>query len=154
MRWADWLDKWNMRSLSIKLPFLELQWAPGDADRAAAWDMYIELLTRVTTQSLPEGDGVERAALASVQSLFPTTREVLRRHGRSASEFTRIAIVVLNQVIRPFTTRWHLLSQAGAFDDAVQRAAFRRELEALRAQLIQYTRALADMAGVEDLTGL
>lgn len=154
MRWADWLDKWNMRSLSIKLPFLELQWAPGDADRAAAWDMYVELLTRVTTQDLPDLAGVEKAALASVQSLFPTTREVLRRHGRDAGEFTRLAIVVLNQVIRPFTTKWHLLSQGGAFDDAAQRDTFRRELDALRSQLIQYTRALADMAGVEDLTAL
>ncbi len=154
MRWADWLDKWNMRSLSIRLPFLEMQWAPGDADRAAAWDMYVELLTRVTTQALPDEKGVEKAALASVQSLFPTTREVLRRHGRGAGEFTRIAIVVLNQVIRPFTTTWHLREQAGAFDDPAQRAAFRREVEELRTQLVHYTRALADMAGVEDLTGV
>lgn len=154
MRWADRLDKWNMRSLSIRLPFLEMQWAPGDADRAAAWDMYIELLTRVTTQSLPDANGVEKVALASVQSLFQTTREVLRRHGRGAGEFTRIAVVVLNQVIRPFTTRWHLLEHAGAFDDPAQRAAFRREIEILRMQLIHYTRALADMAGVEDLTAV
>lgn len=154
MQWADWLEKWDLRSLSIKLPFLELQWAPGDADRAAAWDMYVELLTRVTSQELPDAAGVERAALDSVHSLFPTTREVLRRHGRDAGEFTRLAVVVLNQLIRPFTTKWHLLSQAGAFDDPAQRAAFRDELDTLRRHLIQYTRALADMAGVEDLTAL
>jgi hypothetical protein len=154
MRWADWLDRWNMRQLSIRLPFLELQWAPGDADREAAWDMYVEMLTRVTTQALPDGEGVEKAALASVQSLFATTRDVLRRHGRGAGEFMRLAIVVLNQVIRPFTTKWHLLAQAGAFDDPAQCAAFRREVEVLRLQLIDYTRALADMAGVEDLTGV
>lgn len=154
MRWADWLERWNLRSLSIRLPFLEMQWAPGDADRAAAWDMYVELLTRVTSHALPEEAGVEKAALDSVHSLFATTRDVLRRHGRDAGEFTRLAVVVLNQVIRPFTTKWHLLSQKGGFDDPAQRAAFRRELEGLREQLVQYTRALADMAGVEDLTGL
>jgi hypothetical protein len=70
------------------------------------------------------------------------------------AECTRLAIVVGNQVISPFTTKGHLLARTGALDDPVQRAAFRRGLEALRQLLLQYTRALADMAGVEALTAL
>ncbi len=35
-----------------------------------------------------------------------------------------------------------------------QQVAFRTELLKLQARLLTYTRALADMAGVEDLTGL
>jgi hypothetical protein len=154
MRWADWLDKWSMRSLSIRTPFLEMQWAPQDADKAAAWEMYIELLTRVSSQPLADHAGSERAALASIHSLFATTREVLRRHGRDAGEFTKIAIVVLNQLIRPFTTKWHAIDLEGGLADAAQRAAFRAELAPLREKLTRYTRMLADMAGVEDLTQL
>lgn len=155
MRWHEWLDKWSMRSLRVKTPLLEMEWAPRDADKAAAWEMYVELLTRVSTQPLPHTLGSESAALASVHSLFPTTREVLRRHGRDAREFTRIAIVVLNQIVRPFTTRWHAIDRSGALhDDPAQRAAFRTELAALVEQLVRYTQMLADMADVEDLTTL
>ena len=154
MRWVDWLDRWSMRSLSIKAPFLEMQWAPQDADRAAAWEMYIELLTRVSSQPLSAHAGSEQAALQSIHSLFATTREVLRQHGREAGEFTKIAIVVLNQAIRPFTTRWHAIALEGGLAKPELRAEFRAELAPLRETLTRYTRMLADMAGVEDLTQL
>jgi hypothetical protein len=61
---------------------------------------------------------------------------------------------VLNQVIRPFTAKWHRASLAGAFQDAARCAAFRAELAALQALLRNYTRALAALALVEDLTAL
>ena len=35
-------------------------------------------------------------------------------------EFAKLTIPVLNQIIRPFTAKWHRLSLAGAFEDAVQ----------------------------------
>ena len=146
MRWRDWLEKWGMTSLSIKLPFLEMEWQPRDEDRAAAWELYIELLTRVAVQRLPDVDGDEKTALDSIYALFGLTR---------CREFTKIAIVVLNQVIRPFTARWHRRSLAGAFQDSAQCAEFRRELAALQEQLLRYTKMLGDMAGVEeDLTDL
>jgi hypothetical protein len=116
--------------------------------------MYVELLTRVATQPLPVGSGDEKTALDSVYSLFATTREVLRRHGRGAERFARIAVVVLNQIIRPFTAKWHRLSLTGAFGDAAQCAVFRSELEALQGDLRHYMAALADLAEVEDLTQL
>ena len=74
--------------------------------------------------------------------------------GWRCMEFTKIAVVVLNQVIRPFTARWHQRALSGAFDDPEQCAEFRSELEALQASLRVYTQMLADMAGVEDLTKL
>jgi hypothetical protein len=61
---------------------------------------------------------------------------------------------VLNQIVRPFTAKWHQRSLAGAFKDAASRQEFRRELEALQNKLLCYTRALAKMADVEDLTKL
>ena len=154
MKWQQWLDQWSMTSLKIKAGFLELEWAPQEADRDAAWDLYVELLTRITTQSLPDEHGVEKTALDSVFALFGLTRETIKRHGRQCSEFTKIAVVVLNQVVRPFTVKWHRLNAAGAFSDAARCAEFRRELTELQAKLRRYTKMLADMAGVEDLTTL
>lgn len=42
----------------------------------------------------------------------------------------------------------------GVFADPDQCKAFRAELDSLQAKLRIYTRMLADMAGVEDLTSL
>ena len=68
--------------------------------------------------------------------------------------FARIAIVVLNQVVRPFTAKWHKLSLAGAFGEPVRCTEFRTELTVLQKTLRSYTKALADMAGVEELSNL
>jgi hypothetical protein len=150
----DFLEKWGLSGLKIKLGFLEGEFAPRDPDRAAAWDLYIELLTRVTTQYLPPEHGDEKAALDSVYSIFPLTREILRKHGSGSGEFAKLAVPVLNQVIRPFTAKWHRLSLAEAFTSEPRRQEFRVELAALQPRLRNYTRALADMAAVEDLTTL
>ena len=154
MKWRKWLENWDMTSLKIKTPFLEMDWSPQEADKNAAWEMYIELLTRITTQPLPKEHGDEKTALDSVYSLFPITREVLKRHGRDAQEFAKLAVVVLNQIIRPFTAKWHKLSLQGAFEQKEQREQFRKELKQLQNKLITYTQMLSDMAGVEDLTKL
>ena len=116
--------------------------------------MYIELLTRITTQPLDEKHGDEKTALESVYALFAITRQVLKNNTRNCTEFTKIAIIVLNQVIRPFTAKWHRLSLEGAFSDVEQKKEFRNELTQLQSLLRKYTKMLADMAGVEDLTTL
>ena len=125
-----------------------------DEDRDAAWELYIEMLTRIVTQPLPSEAGDEATALASVYSLFGITREILRRRGRRTVQFSKVAIPVLNQIVRPFTAKWHRESLAGAFDTAAGRAEFRADLEALRSELLNYNRMLADIANVEDLTDL
>ncbi len=154
MKWRKWLENWDMTLLKITTPFLEMEWKPREADKDAAWDLYIELLTRITTQKLLDDHGDEQAALESVYKLFQLTRDVIRSHGRDCVEFTKIAVVVLNQVIRPFTAKWHKLSLQFAFKDPDKCREFRSELEELQEILKRYTRMLADMAGVEDLTSL
>lgn len=152
MQWKDWLEDWKMSNLKIKTAFLEMEWKPQDDDKNAAWDMYIELLTRVTTQYLEPEHGDEATALESIHKLFNITREIIKKYGRRCEEFSKIAIVVLNQIIRPFTTKWHKLSLEGAFDDQIQYVLFRDELKELQIKLRRYTQMLANMAGVEDLT--
>jgi hypothetical protein len=154
MKWKKWLENWDMTSLKINLHFLEMEWKPAEPDRNAAWELYIELLTRIATQSLPAADGDEKTALASVYALFPLTREIIKRNGRDCIEFTKIAVVVLNQVVRPFTAKWHRALTEGALDRPEHRLAFREELGKLQGRLRLYSGMLAEMAGVEDLTRL
>jgi len=150
MKWKDWLAEWKMTKLNISMPYLEMEWQPSDPDKAAAWDLYIELLTRIATQPLDDKHGKEQSALDSVFSLFATTRSILKTHGRECSEFTKIAIVVLNQVVRPFTAKWHKISSESGFDDPAVASTFRSELKELQEVLRRYTGMLAQMAGVED----
>jgi len=152
MKWKNWLENWDMTSLKVNLKFLEMEWQPREPDKAAAWDLYIELLTRVTTQALQAGQCEEKTALESVHSLFPLTREIIKRNGRGCIEFTKIAIIVLNQIIRPFTTKWHGEMLKNGFTRKSKRAEFHFELTDLQTKLTRYSKMLAQMADVEDLT--
>ena len=154
MKWSMWLENWDMTALKIKTPFLEMDWNPQDEDKSATWELYIELLTRITTQQLDNDHGDEKTALISVSSIFSITRDVMKRNGRNCIEFTKIAVVVLNQIVRPFTAKWHGLSLNGAFEQSDKCVEFRNELAELQTTLGIYTKMLADMAGVEDLTDL
>ena len=109
-------------SLSPKEAVVEVAFRPSDRD--AAWELYIEMLTRIVTQPLPAESGDEKTALDSIHALFALTRDILCRHGRGTIQFTKVAIPVLNQIVRPFTAKWHKQSLAGAFDDDDKRRQF------------------------------
>ena len=123
-------------------------------NRKAAWDLYIEMVTRITTQPLDPEHGDEKTALDSVYSLFQTSREILLAQGPDCVEFAQIAIVILNQEVRPFTAKWHRKSLAGAFENDTDCTEFRQELEKLQEILRAYMRTLAVLAGIEDITNL
>ena len=86
-------------------------WKPDDGERAAAWEMLVELSTRVALVELRSGEGLLRETLASYYALFGVTRDILRRHGVSTARpdpargstvsFAALAIAVLNGAIRP-----------------------------------------------------
>lgn len=152
MKWRDLLADWGVAKLQLSAGFLDLEFAPTDHERRAAWDLYVELATRVSTQTLDDAEGVDAAALSSLHALFGVTRGVLKQYGPGAHHFARVAIAVLNQVLRPFLSRWH-----GRLDDKGQlpeseRAAFRAELREVQRQLTgNYVRVLATLADVEAL---
>lgn len=125
-----------------------------DRNEDAAWAMYVQMLTRVTTQPLPDEDGDEQTALDSVHSLFKSTRKILTEYGRTAHEFSKLAVLILNQKIRPFTTKWHVPSTKGAFKDPEKCKEFRQDLRKLQGILCGYMAALAALAGVEDFTDI
>lgn len=152
MKIINWLKKWNLESLKINAEFLELELTFDDVDKKAAWELYVEMLTRVISQPLNEQHGVEIIALESIFSLFPTTREILKKYGSGCINFAKIAIVVLNQKVRPFTAKWHKISNESGFEKEDIKLIFRKELEELRIEMKNYMMLLSDIAGVEDLT--
>ena len=148
-----WLKKVKLDNLKISSTFLEVQFSFQESDKEAAWQLYVELLTRVTTQPLENDYGCEQAALNSLYLIFPNVRQILKEnHG--CNSFCKIAIPFLNQVIRPFTTKWHsiLFKHPSLPNDF--KNDFRLELREMQEKICTFSTALASMAGVEDLTNL
>ena len=154
MTFADMFRKWGLTNIKLNLKFAEMEFNMVEDDQTAAWEMYVELITRITTQPLDDEAGDEETALTSIYSLFDITRNILKTKGRQAPSFTKVAIIVLNQIIRPFTAKWHKKKIEGAFSKWGDCNDFRKELKELQDNLKCYTCLLADMAMVEDLTEL
>lgn len=90
-------------------------WRPDDAEVRAAWELLVELSTRVSLVKVHD-EGLLRESLNSLYSLFGVTRDILRRHGPSVANpsgttgnvsFAFLAVVVLNGGIRPLLSYWH-----------------------------------------------
>lgn len=114
--------------------------------------MYVELVTRITTQKLEINTGDELTALESVYSLFDSTRVILKEKGRKAQSFSKIAVIILNQIVRPFTAKWHRAQLHGDFHEEGKCAEFREELLQFQEKMRKYAAILAEIAEVEDIT--
>jgi len=159
-------DPAKFKSYKFSIPFVgELEWEPDPTQRRAAWELYIELITRISTQPLDPDRGLLREAYNSLYSLFGSTREILRRHGPEVGAAREtvggIAITVLNKGIRPLLSYWHpilldheQLKPPSATPRQWERklqdeAKARGELEKLRRSLEKYATQLAKMAGAK-----
>ncbi|MFJ1748697.1 TIR domain-containing protein [Streptomyces sp. NPDC088116] len=138
----------------------------SEAERMAAFDLQVELVSRIGVQQLPDGSGSLREALTSLNSLFPFTRDTLHRYSiglepSTAPSVQSVADHLLNEVLRPFMTRWHPLLNAweahrpphtspldheGAWDHV---DTFRMDLNALQEPLRVATASLAAISGAE-----
>lgn len=156
-----------LKKVSVSLPFGigSAEWQSDPTERRAAWSLYVELVTRIAVQSLEVDQGLLREVLNSLYSLFGTTREILKEAGpnvgASRESVGGIAIIVLNNGLRPFLSKWHPLLQAWEAKRPTELSPkehelnwpeephLRRELARLRSGLEQYANALAEIAGVE-----
>jgi hypothetical protein len=153
--------------LTVGLPFnlgsLELQ--NDEAQQRAAWSLFVELSTRISTVPLEDGEGILQEALTSLYNVFNITRQILREAGpeiaKGPNSLGAIAIDVLNKGLRPFLVKWHPLLKGYEekklpavttvdHERAWERAGdFRKELEQVRQQMVIYVDALARIAGIE-----
>jgi hypothetical protein len=154
MKISELLRKFNLTSITLSTPIANTEILFVAADEEAAWAMYVELVTRSTIQLIPESIGDERAALASVYSIFATTREILKEYGRKGQTFSRIALIVLNKLLRPFTTKWHTIFITDLPIENEVIISFRNELSVLQTDLKKYAALLAEMANVENISCL
>ncbi|MER7827325.1 hypothetical protein ABTX85_32720 [Streptomyces sp. NPDC096097] len=168
--------RFKAQEINVKLGFpligeISGTWQPDDVERQAAWELYVELATRVSVIELGEDEGLLREALSSLYTMFGTTREILRRYGPAVAPhvapgqvtFGVLAVNVLNLSIRPLLSRWHPLLTAHeakrpenvdpvTHDRQWERAAeLRAEIESVRQVLTSLSKALREVAGVADL---
>lgn len=54
--------------LDLKLFPIGGTWEPNDTERRAAWELYVELVTRISV--VPLRDGIAREALTSLYAIF------------------------------------------------------------------------------------
>lgn len=141
---------------------------PGPLERAAAFDLHIELVTRVGVQPLPPDEGSLREALTSLHSLFATARDALHRMAAEDAPPVGLPLIasgLVNDHLRPFLTTWHSAlrqheAARRADGDAIahersweQATAMRTALEALRAPLTDAARELGRLCGIDLLAG-
>ncbi|WP_346778255.1 patatin-like phospholipase family protein [Paraburkholderia sp. Ac-20342] len=120
------------------------EWMPEEADSRAAAELHTQLATRVATQPLRYGDGIESAALESLYRLFGSAREIQDRYF-GATHFETLAWHVLNAHVRPFTAKWHRRNLSGALSALDDTDEFRSDLEELQPLLILFDELLLEI---------
>jgi hypothetical protein len=82
------MAKFTSVKVSLNLPIggVEGTWEPDESERDAAWEMYVELITRISVAELKPDEGLLREALSSLHTLFGTTRTILRKYGPSIAQ--------------------------------------------------------------------
>ena len=115
--------------------FTGKEWNPGVQDKSAAWELFTEMRTRITTQPLAYRHGDEETALTSIYNVFDLTRTAIRRH-EGCMHFATLAVHVLNVHIRPFTAHWHKIKVAGRLSSSDTSHQFRRELKQDRKSVV------------------
>jgi hypothetical protein len=154
MKWCYWIEKREMSSLSRNMGFPQMDWKPKDPDGLEAWQLIIELVTRVAPQDITPEAGDEKTAWEGVHRLLTLTRENPQR-GTPAT--VNLPSLPSWCSIRLFAHAWPS-GTAFPWKAGLQRRArgreFRADLAVLRGQPRQYSHRPAHGAGVEDLANL
>lgn len=156
--------------IDLKIFSLKGTWEPSDVERKAAWELYVELITRVST--VPLQQGILRESLTSFYSLFGTSREILRKYGPDVAEpkpdgqynLGFLTVALLNFALRPILSYWHPELSAWEATRSPDTSAvdherawprepeLRTQLEETRLVTMQYAAILGVACGVPDLT--
>lgn len=124
------------------------RWTPTEADRGAAHEMHVQLVSRIATQRLGYGDGVVARALKSLVELFDHARKINTAYP-DGSLFETTVWHVLNDRLRPFTAKWHARAEANLLDALDASDEFRAELDDLRIDLTALDKALCLIRNVD-----
>ncbi|MCY4414711.1 MAG: hypothetical protein OXE87_00130 [Chloroflexi bacterium] len=158
-------------SLDLKVPGvggIQGTWEPDETEVKAAWELYVELVTRAPLGTFSLGEGSAREAMTSMHSLFETGRGILKVSGPSVARpkgkerlsLGYLTVSMLNLVLRPFLTKWHPRlvvwerqgTGMGEYDWP-DRREFLQSLSQVRVQLGLYASLFAEVAEVPELAG-
>jgi hypothetical protein len=134
----------------------------------AAWELYVEIITRISVEELKPNEGLLREVLSSLYAIFGETRKVLRKYGPSIAipkgegnlSLGTIAVKMLNSALRPVLAKWHplLLSYENIRKPGVsppdheaqweRNDELRKVIKELQEIMKQYSLLLAKAAGV------
>jgi hypothetical protein len=140
----------------------ELTFVVNNESRMVAWKLFVETVTRVSTQALDEEEGLLRETLSSLYGLFATTREILKATRPSTpipggQTVEHLAITMLNLELRPFLSKWHprLREFEKRHPDASEsawgeNASCRQELRTVQSNIHRYALGFAALAGVRE----
>jgi len=151
----------SLTEIRVTVPQLsELTFVVNNDAKQTAWQLFIQVSTRVSTQPLGQDEGFLSEALDSLYELFGQIRDLLMKgqptraaHGKTVEY---LALTMLNQELRPFLSKWHRrlteLEQTDNGHEATwpQNDAFRDELESMRERLLEFSLAFARLAGADD----
>ncbi len=158
------LGRSKMINVRLRLPNVgEIRgtWRLTREEKQAAWELYIELATRVGGVTIGDGGPLLREMLNSHYDVFGATRDVLRRSGPAVAPrvapseltFAVLVVEVLNGVLRPVIARWHpeLAEYERSRPDGLCMAEHEQRwgrAEECRRDLLACTKALLDVAAV------
>ena len=126
-------------------------WDPTENERKAAWEMYVEVVTRIPVAYVKPEMGLLRINLSSLYKLFDVTREILRKYGTSVARprakgqlsFAYISIKILDLILRPFMMKWHPL--LAAYERTKKRSDSPQEHEKKWARYEEFNRAMNEV---------
>lgn len=160
----------------LGLPFgmgkLSGKWVPEELEREAAWEVLVELTTRISLVPIDDEHGSLREMLSSLRDLFPLIRDILKRYGPglaavsvegSLVSFAHLTVGLLNGSLRPLLAKWHVALReheeskpcdVGPMDweSRWSRAPeLRGDLAMVQASLRTYATILARVCGAESM---
>jgi hypothetical protein len=151
----------QLSEVKVTIPqFSELTFVVNHDARQVAWKLFVDTVTRISTQPLDDETGLIREALTSLYNLFAITRDVLKNSRPSlpvsgVQTVEHLAVTMLNWELRPLLSKWH--PQLRQFEQAHPHEAesawpgateCRRELRDVQEHLLAYALGFARLAGV------
>ena len=157
----------RLSEVKVTVPQLsEFTFVVNNDARQVAWQLFVETVTRVSTQPLASDEGNIREAMNSLYGLFSTTRDTLKGSRPSTAigggqTVEYLAVTMLNRELRPFLSAWH--PRLGTYErehpdapeaDWPDNETCREELSVVQGHLHAYALGFARLAGVRDADAL
>ncbi len=156
------------RKITVDLKIIKGEWEVDQNEQMAAWELYVEIITRISVEELKPDEGLLREALSSLYAIFGETRKILRKYGPTIAipkgegnlSLGTISVKMLNSALRPVLAKWHplLLSYEStkkpdispSDHEAVweRNGELRKVIKDLQKTMKEYSLLLANAAGV------